>query len=257
LMSQDWAGLQQGNIKPAVQKEITQLGLDYGLMTQFTSFVAVEERVVTTNGQPQRVEVPVEMPAGVSYEGVFGDYKGRLPAQSAALNSIGGPVSRTRVMAGSNTFYGAGIGSGSYGASSGAGSAGGFLINGNASAPPPSVPKQAVVAESDAVSSSLPVKKLTKERETLESKLHPALLQTFDCWKKSGNDCKLAKDGTMEVQLWLNDDSSAVLDQLKALGFTISQVRPKEKTVVGRLPVEKLAALVRITALRFASPVRA
>jgi len=55
----------------------------------------------------------------------------------------------------------------------------------------------------------------------------------------------------------LNDDSSAVLDQLKALGFTISQVRPKEKTVVGRLPVEKLAALVRITALRFASPVRA
>ena len=72
LMSQDWSGLQTGTVKPEVQTEITQLGLRYRLMTQFTSFVAVEERVVTTNGKPQRVEVPVEMPEGMSYEGVFG-----------------------------------------------------------------------------------------------------------------------------------------------------------------------------------------
>ncbi len=44
LMYQDWTGLQRGNVKPAVQKEITELGLSYKLMTQFTSFVAVEER---------------------------------------------------------------------------------------------------------------------------------------------------------------------------------------------------------------------
>src|SRR5439155_9476999 len=72
LMSQDWAGAQAGNAKPEVQKEITQLGLDYRLMTQFTSFVAVEDRVVTKDGKPQRVEVRVDMPEGVSYEGVFG-----------------------------------------------------------------------------------------------------------------------------------------------------------------------------------------
>ncbi len=258
LMSQDWAGLQQGNIKPAVQKEITQLGLDYRLMTQFTSFVAVEERVVTTNGQPQRVEVPVEMPEGVSYGGVFGDYKGRLPAQSAQY-SFAGTTSRTRVMGG-NAIHGAGIGAGSYGAAGGTGSGGGFVINGNASAPPPSASQQVVVSELSTIASPV-LEKSTGERKMLESKLSPALLEKFDCWKKSGNDCKLVKDGTkdgtMEVQLWLTDDSSAVLDQLKALGFTISQVRPKEKIVVGRLPIEKLADLVRITALRFASPVRA
>jgi Ca-activated chloride channel family protein len=56
-----------------VREAITQLGLDYRLMTQFTSFVAVEEMMVTTDGQPRRVEVPVEMPDGVSYRGVFGD----------------------------------------------------------------------------------------------------------------------------------------------------------------------------------------
>jgi Ca-activated chloride channel family protein len=41
-------------------------------MTPYTSFVAVEETVVTDGGKPRRVDVPVEMPEGVSYEGVFG-----------------------------------------------------------------------------------------------------------------------------------------------------------------------------------------
>jgi Ca-activated chloride channel family protein len=52
--------------------EITQLGLDYKLMTPFTSFVAVEETIITEGGVPRRVDVPVELPEGVSYEGVFG-----------------------------------------------------------------------------------------------------------------------------------------------------------------------------------------
>jgi hypothetical protein len=50
--------------------------LKYRLMTQFTSFVAVEEMVVTDGGKPRRVDVPVEMPHGVSYEGVFGGREG-------------------------------------------------------------------------------------------------------------------------------------------------------------------------------------
>ena len=41
-------------------------------MTRFTSFVAVEELIITEGGQPRRIEVPVELPEGVSYEGVFG-----------------------------------------------------------------------------------------------------------------------------------------------------------------------------------------
>ena len=56
----------------ASKPEITQLGLAHRLMTQFTSFVAVEESYITEAGKTRRVEVAVEMPAGVSYEGVFG-----------------------------------------------------------------------------------------------------------------------------------------------------------------------------------------
>ena len=92
------------------------------------------------------------------------------------------------------------------------------------------------------------------ERALLESKLHPKLLEVFDCWKKSAHDCKLASDGTVELQLWLTDDSSAVLEQLKALGFATTQTRSKEKVLVGRIAVEKLPDLAKITAVRFASP---
>jgi Ca-activated chloride channel family protein len=51
LMSQDWSGAQGGgSMKLELQNQITQLGLDYRLMTQFTSFVAVEQRVITKDG---------------------------------------------------------------------------------------------------------------------------------------------------------------------------------------------------------------
>ncbi|HUF03582.1 MAG TPA: VIT domain-containing protein [Aridibacter sp.] len=71
LMSQDYNGIQRGNPKDDIKATITNIGLEYNLMTQFTSFVAVEERVVTDGGRPRTIEVPVEMPEGVSREGVF------------------------------------------------------------------------------------------------------------------------------------------------------------------------------------------
>jgi len=72
-MGQDLAGAQRGAMRKDLQEQIVRLGLDYRLMTQFTSMVAVEETTVTQGGEPLRIEVPVAMPDGVSYEGVFGD----------------------------------------------------------------------------------------------------------------------------------------------------------------------------------------
>jgi Ca-activated chloride channel homolog len=71
------------------QEEITQLGLQYSLMTPFTSFVAVEQMVVTDGGTPRRVDVPVEMPEGVSYDHVFGPAGERKMAYQAAASSVG------------------------------------------------------------------------------------------------------------------------------------------------------------------------
>jgi len=82
LMGQDLAGAQRGVMRQDLREQIVQLGLDYHLMTQFTSMVAVEEKIVTEGGEPHRIEVPVEMPEGMSYEGVFGD---RLEPRYASM----------------------------------------------------------------------------------------------------------------------------------------------------------------------------
>jgi len=72
LMNRDLAGIQRGQPNPAVKEEILGLGLRFDLLTQFTSFVAVEHRRVTKGGEARLVPVPVEMPERVDYEGVFG-----------------------------------------------------------------------------------------------------------------------------------------------------------------------------------------
>jgi Ca-activated chloride channel family protein len=77
LMSQM---VRAGQTKELIEK-VTQLGLTFRLMTQWTSFVAVEEKVVNVDGKPQTVVQPVEMPEGVSYEGVFGEQQ--MPAPVA------------------------------------------------------------------------------------------------------------------------------------------------------------------------------
>jgi len=48
-----------------IDSQITDLGLRYHLMTQFTSFVAVEDRVVNQSGTPITVQVPVNLPEGM------------------------------------------------------------------------------------------------------------------------------------------------------------------------------------------------
>ena len=79
LMSQDWNGIQSGNSK--YKADIIKVGLEHSLATQYTSFVAVEERTVVSDGKPVKVEVPVELPEGVSPLAVPG---GSLQAEYAA-----------------------------------------------------------------------------------------------------------------------------------------------------------------------------
>ena len=47
-------------------KQITELGLKYNLMTNYTSFIAIDEQVVNENGKLVRVKQPIPMPEGVS-----------------------------------------------------------------------------------------------------------------------------------------------------------------------------------------------
>ncbi len=52
---------------------VTNTALAYRLLSQYTAFIAVSEEVrVNPDGTRQRVQVPVELPQGVSYDGIFG-----------------------------------------------------------------------------------------------------------------------------------------------------------------------------------------
>ena len=59
-----------------VVEEITRIALDYRLMSPYTSFVAVDESEMPAIRQhakpPRRVVVPVPLPEGVDFQGIFG-----------------------------------------------------------------------------------------------------------------------------------------------------------------------------------------
>ena len=61
---------------PEVVEEITRIALDYRLMSQYTSFVAVDESEMSDIRQqakpPRRVVIPVPLPEGVDLQGIFG-----------------------------------------------------------------------------------------------------------------------------------------------------------------------------------------
>ena len=84
LMMRDLAALQSGNYPEEFKRQVTAVGIEFKLMTQFTSFVAVEELTITRGGQPTKIAVPVEMPDGMSYEGVLGERR-MLGEQIVAL----------------------------------------------------------------------------------------------------------------------------------------------------------------------------
>ncbi|MBM3786174.1 MAG: VWA domain-containing protein [Acidobacteria bacterium] len=69
------------------RESITQLGLEFSLMTSFTSFIAVEEKTISEGGRLRTVEVPVEVP-----EGVDGRMAGAGFRSRSALAGVGGWV---------------------------------------------------------------------------------------------------------------------------------------------------------------------
>ncbi len=216
LMAQDYNGIQQGNPKSNIREGITQLGLDFGLMTQFTSFVAVEELIITEGGQPRRVEVPVELPDGVSYEGIFGEdeqrqagFRQRAMRPAAKMNKsfLGGVVAREAYSA---------------------------------------APVMADRLEEDRSTISL--------NEPL-SKLDFTLLTMVDKEKKgkdfSPDELSKLQDGQVLVQVWLADKKEETMSQLKDLGFK-SVAQPKSgHLVIGYIPVEQLESLAKLSNVRY------
>ncbi len=86
-----------------LKEQIIGLGLHHRLVTAWTSLVAVDSVVANPTGVSVPVGVPVEMPLGVSYEGVFGQQDASVarmmavpPAPTGAVGNVArgvGPLS--------------------------------------------------------------------------------------------------------------------------------------------------------------------
>src|SRR5262249_51597641 len=91
IMDEDLGAQQRGDVPAERRERIVQLALAHRLLTQFTSFVAVEERVVNEGGRQRTVTVPVEMPDGVRYAGAVGETGAVAAAEGApALYELAG-----------------------------------------------------------------------------------------------------------------------------------------------------------------------
>lgn len=224
-MAQDYAGAQNGTMRDELKNQIIRLGLDYRLMTQFTAFVAVELKVVNEGGKVRRIEVPVEMPEGVSYEGVFGERKdvamqaGSAQMYRQAYQSAGALSGRAKI---------------------------GIMSEARPAAPAPSMnrpPQYAVRDEADSL----------RPRNTAKpmAQLHP---DVSDLVKGVRTNTRLLKNGKAELKLYLSVKDPAVLQSLTALGFEVVEQDPLALTITGRIAPEKVAEIARISGIRYIAP---
>lgn len=250
LMSEDYAATQRGETRADLRETVTNLGLEYGLMTQFTSFVAVEEMTLTDGGEPRRVEVPVELPEGMAEQS---GNEAVGASNSFSLNTASTQMSVTITAQQIQSLP----------------------LNSRASAskrapkpaptPAPSATARTEIeVEADEVVSvngtmTEEEAKAFKKTAALAAKLHPLLAAVVERLKKpdskpGGDESKFVRDGKAEVQIWLTEKTPEVLARLKQLGFELLLDPQSARLVIGRLPVEKLSALAELTAVRYVSP---
>ena len=254
LMDQDYSGAQGGNMRADLKDTITQLGIEYRLMTQFTSFVAVEEMVVTDGGQPRRIDVPVEVPEGVNPETAY-------PAGTS--QSIG-------------QFY---IGRMAKGGSGGGGalarrSRGSTRPMATPMPAPPNRPPSVSVDASaappvraDSVAGDvnrdphqpqeLPIEEMRLNE--LRQKLHRSVFAVVARLRKKeaftpADEGGFVRNGKAEVQVWLTEKSPEALAKLKELGFEVVLDAKSTKLIIGRLSIDKLEALADLKFVKYVTP---
>ena len=219
LMARDFGGMQRADMRPDVREEITRLGLEFRIMTQFTSFVAVEEKIITEGGKPRRIEVPVEMPDGVSYQGVFGAARDkRSSLQMAPLSSAKGALG------------------------------GVSMYNRQVTEAPAAAP---------VASPALTPQELAQVENRL--KMHPAIAALVGRLRTPGSrpapeEAGFVRDGKAEIQLWLSEKGPAVMAELKRLGFELILDAGDGRLLIGRVPLGSLQALSELQAVRYLSP---
>ena len=235
LMGQDINGAQYGNMRAELKDTITQLGIEYRLMTQFTSFVAVEEMIVTDGGQPRRIDVPVEMPAGVNM-----NMQEPVELRKSYSYFVGG-VATARAK------------------SSGVASGVGRISPSATPAPNAPLVLNGVIAASPAEVDADRAKQDDKRSIELRVKLHSSVLALVERLRKkealtSADGVGFVRNGKAEVQVWLTEKSPEALAKLKELQFEVLLDLKNSTLIIGRISIDKLEQLADLKFVSYVSP---
>jgi hypothetical protein len=102
---------------------------------------------------------------------------------------------------------------------------------------------------------------LTAEQkfQALLQKLQPTVAAVVTRLKDSNltpsaDESKFVRNGKAEIQVWLADKSDETMAKLKELGFEVILDPKTANMVIGRLPIEKLAALAELQSVRYVAP---
>ncbi|MFH1112707.1 MAG: VIT and VWA domain-containing protein [Pseudomonadota bacterium] len=230
LMDEDLMGIQRGNPRTEVKEKIVNTALEHNLVTQFTSFVAVEETVVTKDGKSVKVTVPVELPDGVSREGIFGEKNG-MPA---GVRKLG----RTAVH--SKNYLPPTGGKG-------------FAV----SAMKPAAPRDAERLVAREVQGADMVAESADKPAASASRLSRDLADLVKMKDRPANYSNgkiTVKEGKITVQVWLTKSGGDVIKLLKEKGLSIDFTAATGKMVIGEISVDKLEDLSKIDGVRLVEP---
>lgn len=217
LTDRDLRGLQTGRFPEPLREEVVTVALEHRIMTPFTSFVAVEDRVVNEGGVARTVTVPVEMPQGVTYEGVFG-----RPAAAEAFRAV---PSTARSIVGSPDDRARGG------------------IAGKAPLVGPAAPRREAATASQPDRAPLSAK--------VRARLAPELQALVEGTPQAGRPIAVV-DGRVEVKVRLADRSKASLRRLEEAGLRIGVITGEY--VVGTVEVGRLAALAELDGVERITP---
>lgn len=254
LMSKDWIGAQTGNGDPDIKDDIINVALQYNLMTQYTSFVAVERMVVTQGGKSMTIAVPVEMPEGAPTDGLAmaGDavmlgqqvtagtswnlhYSSPAPAAPALT-----PAAPPRLTAGYGMVAKGGV--------AGRGVAG-KLSGSAASSHPTSINGVSKLAAEESLAdwSDKDDAQAVRPKPKLDAPL-TAMLENYKAWKAGPKSPKkytvptkvVVQGNKVQVMIWLNPGGNGKLAQLTKLGFVDRSWVISGKALIGWLPLDSL-----------------
>ncbi|MCX6345700.1 MAG: VIT and VWA domain-containing protein [Armatimonadetes bacterium] len=236
LMDKDWLGAQIGKPNPNIKEDVIKVALEYNLMTQYTSFVAVDRSTVTGGGDAKTVAVPIEIPEGVSYEGVGGQ---SLNLQmTGSLNAAAAPSPR-----GATKFRLNYAEKSDVSADSAKVAGRPMPANKTVGAPRPvTKPKKGLTFADGSAKDSYTALKLDK---TL-SELAASYAKTGKSGKYAIPGKLVVKNGNVEVLIWAPNATAKQLAELAKLGLTGRTWVQAKKMIRGWVPIKNLKAIAAL-----------